>query len=492
MPSEKVSTNRSFDVLVVGAGISGINAAYRLQTETPDKTFTVLESRGGIGGTWDFFKYPGIRSDSDLHTFGFPWQPWTEQKAIADGESIVNYIKKTAAEHGIDKKIRFHHKLISADWSSDQQSWKILVDADGEEQYFNARFLLLSTGYYDYTEALPASIPGLDTYKGTVVHPQFWPEDLDYANKKVVIIGSGATAITLLPNLADKAAHVTMLQRSPSYLLSVPGIDPLDALARRLLPTWVFHKLVRLKFLVLPFLFFTFCRVFPKAARGLMRAGTTKQLPKNIPHDPHFQPAYNPWEQRMCVCPDGDFFRCLHEGKADIATGHIETVTAHGITLQSGQEIEADIIVTATGLKMQLAGGARLSVDGQPVQPGDKFMWKGAMLQDLPNAAFVIGYTNASWTLGADATALLVTRLLKHMDKTGMTSAVPHIDDVSGMKVLPTLNLNSTYISKAKGVLPKASDVGPWRARSNYFADYWGAKWGDINTGLQFSRVSVE
>jgi len=487
-----MATERSYDVIIVGAGISGINAAYRFQTQTPDKTFTILESRGGMGGTWDFFKYPGIRSDSDLHTFGFPWQPWTEQKAIADGNSIVGYIKETAAAHGIDKKIQFHHKLLSADWSSDQQSWKILVDANGEKQYYNARFLLMSTGYYDYAEALPTTIPGLKSFKGGVVHPQFWPEDLDYAGKKIVIIGSGATAITLLPNLADKAAHVTMLQRSPSYLLSVPGVDPLDAFARRFLPTWLFHYLVRLKFLIFPFLFFNFCRAFPNAARKMMRAGTMKRLPKNIDHDPHFKPAYNPWEQRMCVCPDGDFFECLHTGKADVATGHIKTVTEHGITLESGQKLEADIIITATGLKIQMAGGAKLRVDGEEVRIADKFLWKGAMVQDVPNAAFVLGYTNASWTLGADATAQLVTRLLKHMDSEHVSSAVPHIDDSSNMKVLPTLNLTSTYLTKAGGQLPKASNVGPWRARSNYFSDLFTAKYANITTGLQFSRVSVE
>jgi len=492
MSDEKMSAEKTYDVIIVGAGISGINAAYRFQTQTPNKSFTILEARDSVGGTWDLFKYPGIRSDSDLHTFGFPWQPWTEQKAIADGRSIVDYIKKTAADHGIDKKIQYRHKLLTADWSSDQQIWKILVDAGGTKQYYHAHFVLFSTGYYDYANALPTTIPGLESFKGPVVHPQFWQEDFDYSNKKIIIIGSGATAITLLPNLADKATHVTMLQRSPSYLLSVPGIDPLDKIARRWLPTTVFHQLIRLKFLILPFLFFTFCRFFPSAARSLMRAGTTKQLPANIPHDPHFKPAYNPWDQRMCVCPDGDFFKVLHEGKADIATGHIKTVTEHGITLESGQELDTDIIITATGLKMQLAGGALLRVDGKEINFADKFLWRGAMLQDLPNAAFVIGYTNASWTLGADATAQLVTRLLKHMDANHISSAVPHLQDSMAMKVLPTLNLNSTYIQKAKGVMPKAGDVGPWRPRSNYFSDIWSAKWGDINTGLQYSRVSVE
>jgi len=299
MSTEKTSEEKTYDVIIVGAGISGINAAYRLQTQLPGKTWTLFEAMETLGGTWHKFTYPGIRSDSDLHTFGFPWQPWTEQKAIADGRSIVDYIKKTAVDHGIEKKIQYKHKLVTADWSSEKQAWKLLVDADGKKQYYNARFVIFSTGYYDYDNALSTIIPGLESFKGSVVHPQWWNANLNYTNKKIIIIGSGATSVTLLPKLAEEAEKVTMLQRSPSYILSVPGIDPLDKFARAWLPTTVFHQLIRLKFLILPLLFFYFCRFFPKAARWLMKAGTEKQLPSHIPHDPHFNPKYNPWEQRM-------------------------------------------------------------------------------------------------------------------------------------------------------------------------------------------------
>lgn len=484
MGSIEKDTSTDFDVVIVGAGISGINAAYRVQSQLPEYSYTILENRGAVGGTWDLFRYPGIRSDSDLHTFGFPWRPWAEKKAIADGESIRNYIKESAAEYGIDKKIKFHQKLKSADWSSESQNWSLSVEVNGEATKYTAKFVILSTGYYDYNEPLKAEIPGLENFKGQIIHPQFWPEDLDYTGKKIVVIGSGATAITLLPNLVDKAARVTMLQRSPSYVMALPSVDPLGNLIKRLLPKWIAFKLVRWKFLVLPFLFFQFCRAFPNAGRKVIRANTLKQLPKNMAHDPNFNPRYNPWEQRLCICPDGDFFTALHKGNAEIVTDTIETVTATGITTVSGTTLDADIIVTATGLKMLLGGGARISVDGTPVPLSQKFMWKGALLQDLPNAAFVIGYTNASWTLGADATATLVCRLLKHMQKTGMAIATPRVR--GKMSEEPVLNLSSTYIEKAKGAIPKAGGNAPWRARKSYFGDMWAAKYGPLTTDLEF------
>lgn len=512
-PSPQPETN--FDTLIIGAGISGINFAYRLQTQLPHHTYCILESRHGIGGTWDFFKYPGIRSDSDLHTFGFPWKPWAEQKSIADGESIARYIRETAKGEGIDKHVRFGEKLREASWSSEQQRWRLEVDVDdpfadnndvnsekpatsSQKRTYHARFLLLATGYYDYDEALPATIPNISSFRGTTVHPQFWPSDIDYTDKNVVIVGSGATAVTLLPSLAATAKHVTMLQRSPGYLITIPQEKPGDSWLYPLLPTWAYLKLQRLKFLIFPYLFFLFCRTFPSAARSVLRKGTLAQLPKNIPHDPHFVPIYNPWEQRLCACPDGDFFTALHAGKASIATGHVDTVTADSILLKSGERIPADIIVTATGLKVRIAGGAKISVDGEPVIVGEKFMWKGVMLQDIPNAAMVVGYTNASWTLGADATALHICRLLKHMEATGFSSVVPRLSPSSGgagewegIKEMPLLNLSSTYITKAKGEFPKAGDRGPWKARGNYFRDLWEAKRGDIRTGLEFERVSV-
>jgi cation diffusion facilitator CzcD-associated flavoprotein CzcO len=476
-----------FDVVIVGAGISGINAGYRVQTEFPGHSYTIIETRNAIGGTWDLFRYPGIRSDSDLHTFGFPWRPWTDRKAIADGTSIRNYIRESAEKFGIDKKIRFHHKLLAGDWSSDEQNWSLTVDADGEEQIYKARFVILSTGYYDYDEPLKATIPGIDNFKGITIHPQFWPEDLDYTGKKMVIIGSGATSITLFPVLAEKAEKVTMLQRSPTYILALPSVDPTGDLIRKVLPGWMAHRIVRWKFLVLPFLFFKFCRAFPNAARKVIRANAEKQLPKSMPHDPNFNPSYNPWEQRLCVCPDGDFFKALRERNSDIVTDTIKNVTATGIETESGKTIEADVIITATGLKMRLAGGAKMSVDGVHVNFSEKYLWKGVMLQDLPNAAVVIGYTNASWTLGADATAQLVCRLMKYMESKRLTSAVPRVKNGEKLKAQPVLNLNSTYIEKAKGQLPKAGDSGPWQPRANYLTDHWVASHGNLTTGLDFT-----
>lgn len=481
-----------YDIIVIGAGISGINAGYRIQQMLPDHKYAILEARGGIGGTWDLFKYPGIRSDSDLHTFGFPWQPWTEQKAIADGESIVKYIRATSEQHGITDHIHFHRKVTLADWSSEQQHWHLDVLLNEEKQVrYNARYVIWASGYYDYAEPLSTSISGLENFKGTTIHPQFWPTDLDYADKRIVIIGSGATAVTLLPSLAKTAAHVTMLQRSPGYLVTMPQKDPMEIILRKILPLWLVHKIVRIKWLTVPFLFFTFCRTFPNAARSIMRARTTKALPKNVPHDPHFEPAYTPWQQRLCVCPDGDFFECLHEGKADVATGVIDTMTENTIILKSGQRIDADILVTATGLKVQLIGGSKLAVDGAPVNPGDKFFWKGLLLQDVPNAAFVVGYTNASWTLGADATAQHFCRIIKTMEGRGDTAVVPRLEDETVLEERPLLNLNSTYVKKGSGTLPKAASAAPWRPRSNYFSDIWEAKRGDIVKGLEFSHVST-
>ena len=481
------SMDTDFDIIVIGAGISGINAGYRIQTELPDYKYTILESRGAIGGTWDLFRYPGIRSDSDLHTFGFPWRPWSQKKVIAEGSAIRNYVKESAEQYGIDRKIQFHHKVLAGDWSTDEQRWALSVDADGEKTTFYARFIIFSTGYYDYNEPLQTSIPGIENFKGKVIHPQFWPEGYDYSNKRMIIIGSGATAVTLLPVVAEKAARVTMLQRSPSYVIPLPSEDASTNILGRVLPQWLTFKIVRWKFLILPFLFFHFCRTFPNAARKEMRKRTLENLPKTIAHDPNFNPRYNPWEQRLCVCPDGDFFKALAKGNADIVTDTIRTVTEHGITTANGTELDADVIVTATGLKVQLAGGARLSIDGRRFEPSESFMWKGMMLQDLPNAAFVIGYTNASWTLGADSTAVQVCRLLKLMDGRGQASATPSVAKGQRLSVGSVMNLNSTYLERAKGQLPKAGDAGPWRPRNNHLKDLWVAAYGDLTTGMRFS-----
>jgi len=480
-----------FDTIVVGAGISGINAGYRLQDGIPGHNYTILESRGGIGGTWDFFKYPGIRSDSDLQTFGFAWRPWEADKSIADGASIVKYVKESAAMYGIDKKVRFHHKMLSANWSTEQQKWCLDVEANGKVSKYYANFIIMSTGYYDYNEPLQTVITGLENFKGTIVHPQFWPEDLDYTGKRMVIIGSGATSVTLLPILAQKAAHVTMLQRSPGYILNQPGTDNLGRICRFLhLPqSWTF-ALVRYKYLILPFLFFRFCRAYPNLARKILRARTTAELPKNINHDPHFSPKYNPWEERLCVAPDGDFYKALRDGNADIATSLITGMSNSTISLENGQKLDADIIVTATGLKMMFAGGSSITVDGnKPVNLGDRFLWKGTMIEGVPNCSFVLGYTNASWTLGADATALHTVRMIKYLKNNAYGSMTPTVPAGKVMKDVPVLNLRSTYVTKAVGVLPKAAEAAPWQPRSSYFTDIKEARTGDMTLDMTFAPI---
>lgn len=481
-----IESEQRFDVIIIGGGISGINAAYRIQSELPGYTYALLEARDSIGGTWDLFRYPGIRSDSDLFTFGFSWRPWNQDNPIAEGGSIAKYMKDTAREYGIDNHILHKHRLLSADWSSADSTWSLNVDNDGVEKNYTARFIIFGTGYYDYNTPLQTTIPGLDDFQGETIHPQFWPEDLDYENKKVVIIGSGATAITLLPKMAEHASRVTMLQRSPTYILSLPNRN--TNLLGLFLPTTWFRKLQRISWIWTSRIFFLFCQKFPWLARLILRLSVRRQLPKHIPHDPHFQPRYNPWDQRLCVCPDGDFFKSLHTGRADVKTDTIDHVTPDGIQLNSGDKLDADIIVTATGLKLQIAGGAAISVDGKKMNIPEKYLWNGVMLQDIPNASFVIGYTNASWTLGADATALFITRLLKNLESRKMIAATPKMPEGSQVQQRRLLNLNSTYVSVAEKNLPKAADRGPWQPRDNYVSDYLFSQYGKLDDCLELTK----
>lgn len=479
-----------YDLIIIGAGISGINLAYRIQTNLPAYSYTILEARGAVGGTWDLFRYPGVRSDSDLHTLGFPWHPWTGKKTIGDGSSIRTYVRESAEAYGIDKKIQFHHEVLSADWSSDSQRWALGVTTKNRETTFSARFIIFCTGYYDYHEPLQATIPSIEKFKGEVIHPQFWPKGYDYSHKKVIIIGSGATAVTLFPIMAQTAAEVTMLQRSPGYVIALPSEDAMGNALCWVFPKWFAYKLVRWKFLIVTYLFFKFCRLFPTAARYMIRRDTQRLLPRSIQHDPDFKPSYNPWEQRICVCPDGDFFKALGKGSANIVTDRIKTVAEHCITTASGKQLEADVIVTATGLKLQIAGGIRVYVDGVLQNLGQKFLWRGMMMQDLPNMAFVISYTNASWTLGADVTALHICRLLKYTDSKDLVVATPKLATTQRLRASPVLNLNSTYVETAKGILPKTGDSGPWRARSNYLVDSLVAAYGSLTAGMEFTSTA--
>lgn len=488
----KNDTPNFFDVLIVGAGISGINAAYRLQEQSPSRSYAILEARDALGGTWDLFKYPGIRSDSDMYTFGFEFYPWKERRTMADGPSIVSYLKGAASTFGIDKHIRYRHKLLTANWSTDQQNWTLKIDVSGNQQIFRSRFVMFCTGYYDFNEAMPASIPGIENFKGKVVHPQFWPEDLDYSNKSVVIIGSGATAVTLLPNLAKKAKEVIMLQRSPSYIMSVPQRGAISSWPVNMLPTSWLDKLRRIQFLILPFLFYKFCKTFPDRARRLCKQEAAKRLPKDYPLEPNFEPRYGPWDQRLCASPDGDFYQAIKEGKAEVVTAEVKDVTDRDIQLKGIERVlNPDIIVTATGLKVIMAGGAKIYIDNELVNIPEKHLWKGAMLEDVPNAAISIGYTNASWTLGSDATAQLVTRLLNVMEKDGISQAVAKIDPASKLQDKPFTDFKSTYLVRAKGDLPKAGNIRPWSPRSFYLWDLWEAKFGSITQDMHLSKIST-
>ncbi|KIX06623.1 uncharacterized protein Z518_04599 [Rhinocladiella mackenziei CBS 650.93] len=467
-----------FDIVIVGAGISGVNTAYRIQTQLPGTRYTIFEARDAIGGTWDFFKYPGLRSD------GFSWRPWLEKTPIATAGSILRYLRLSAADTGIESHIWLGSRVKSANWSMKSQAWEMTVISNNRVERVWTRFLVLGTGYYDYEEALPAAIPNLNSFAGLVVHPQFWPEDLDYTDKKVVCIGSGATAITLIPVLAEKAANVTMLQRSPSYIVSLPNPTSASFL-QRCIPERIAYRLNRLYFMIFPILFYYFCRMFPVVSRNMIRKDAANQSPGNYPMDTNFAPRYNPFDQRLCSAPNGDFYAAIRNGGAKVVTDSIEQVVEDGIILKNGTNFDADIIITATGLKLRLGGNVNITVDGQPYSIADKLTWQNAMLQDLPNTVLVMGYTMASWTLGADATAFLLCRLLKGMRKHRLTCIVPRLPGDKSVQAYPLMALSSTYVLAAAEVLPKAGDKGPWRRRMNYFTDMFKVNYGDMTEGLE-------
>jgi monooxygenase len=480
-------TKEHFDVLIVGAGLSGIGAAYRLQTRCPNKTYAILEGRSAIGGTWDLFRYPGVRSDSDIFTLSYPFRPWQGAKAIVDGPSILRYLRSTADRFGIERNIRYRHKVTAASWNSADSCWHVTARVgDQEERDFTTRFLFLCSGYYNYDGGYLPAFPGLERFEGHTVHPQDWPEDLDYSGRRIVVIGSGATAVTLVPALADRAAHVTMLQRSPTYVITLPDTDKASNLLRRVLPGRLGNDAARWKFVLFSQAFFQLCRRRPEVARRMIKTATTKQLPAGYPVDPDFTPSYEPWDQRMCIVPDGDLFRAIRSGKVDVVTDHISTFTEGGIGLESGGTLDADIVVTATGLRLLAFGGIRLTVDGQAVDPADTVSYRGMMFSGVPNLALSFGYTNASWTLRADLTWRSVARLLNHMDKHGYTKAVPTLED-PGVKLEPFLNLTSGYVLRGSGNLPKQGSRPPWRVRQNYVLDYLTARFANYTESISFS-----
>jgi cation diffusion facilitator CzcD-associated flavoprotein CzcO len=460
------------DVLIVGAGLSGIGTACHLARECPGKSFALLESRDAIGGTWHLFRYPGIRSDSDMFTLGYSFRPWKEAKAIADGPSILNYIRETAHEYRIDEKIRFNHRVVRAEWSTAETRWTVVAERTdtGATVRFTCGFLFTCTGYYRYDEGFTPRFEGTERFRGQVVHPQHWPDDLDYAGKRVVVIGSGATAVTLVPAMAERAAHVTMLQRSPSYIVSLPARDPVADLLRRMLPAKVAHPLARWKNVLITTLFYKLSRRAPQFTKKLILRAVQRRLPRGYDVDTHFAPRYDPWDQRVCLVPDGDLFEAINEGKASILTDRIETFTETGLRLESGAELDANIVVTATGLNLLPLGGISLAVDGHEIDISKTVGYKGMMLGGVPNLAYAVGYTNASWTLKCDLIAQHVCRLLNHMDERGFRVCTPQDPDPSHPRQ-PFIDLTSGYVMRAIDKFPKQGSTAPWRLYQNYARD---------------------
>jgi len=478
------------DVVVVGAGLSGISQAYHLRTRCPDRSYLILEARQAIGGTWDLFRYPGIRSDSDMHTLGFSFRPWEGAKAIADGASIRAYIEDTAREHGIDRDIRFGVTVRSAAWSTADARW--LIEAEGPEGplTFSCAFLSLCAGYYDYAAGHTPAFAGAEDFAGRIVHPQLWPADLDVADRRVVVIGSGATAMTLVPALAESAAHVTMLQRSPTYVVSRPSRDRVADALRRVLPAKLAYRVTRWKNIALGTAFFRLAKWRPGKTRQRLLAMVRLQLGPDYDVATHFTPRYDPWDQRLCLVPDADLFKAIKAGTAAVATGTIDRFTTDGIRLSSGEELPADIIVTATGLRIKLVGGIALSVDGTAVSLAGRLLYKGMMVEGVPNMSFTFGYTNASWTLKADLTAGYVCRLLNVMRSRGMRQVTPTNDDLE-MAREPFVDFTSGYVQRAAAELPQQGARKPWRVHQNYTRDLIALRHGSVDDALRFSNPLV-
>jgi cation diffusion facilitator CzcD-associated flavoprotein CzcO len=472
------------DVLIVGAGLSGIGAACHLRRDAPERSFAILEARDAIGGTWDLFRYPGIRSDSDMHTLGYSFAPWRGDTALADGPSILAYVGRVAEEYGVGERIRFGRRVIEARWSSQRARWTVRAHrADGEIERLTCSFLLTCCGYYDYDSGYTPALAGAERFAGPIVHPQHWPRDLDYEDKRVVVIGSGATAVTLVPALASRAAHVTMLQRSPSYVVALPSRDGLAERARRWLPEVAAYHLIRAKNIALMTLSFQLSRRRPALMKALIRRGVQAALPAGFDVDTHFRPRYDPWDQRLCICPDGDLFRALSDGRVSIVTDTVQTVTEDGIEVGSGETLGADVIVTATGLRLQALGGMQVFVDDHEVSAPATTVYMGCMLSGVPNFAFVMGYTNASWTLRADLTSTFVTRLLAHMREHGWAWCMPPQPAADAPR-LPLLDLSSGYVRRAVADFPKQGAAPPWRVRQNYVLDRLELRRHPIDDGV--------
>ena len=478
-----------FDIIIIGGGLSGIDAGYHVQANCAGKSYVILEGRDAIGGTWDLFRYPGVRSDSDMYTFGYSFRPWLAKAAIADGESIRTYIRETAEAYGIDRKIRFRHRVERASWSSADALWTVEAERGVEKEpvRFTCNFLFTCTGYYDYAGGYTPEFAGTETFRGRIAHPQKWPADLDYAGTRVVVIGSGATAITIVPVMAETAAHVTMLQRSPTYIVSRPSEDALANWLRRHLPTKLAYGIARWRYVLLGLYFYNLCRRKPDAVKRWIVGQVRRQLGAGYDVETHFTPRYNPWDQRLCIVPNSDLFRAIKAGRVEIVTDQIETFTPTGIRLQSGRDLAADIIVTATGLKLQLLGGMQIVVDGKPVNFAETTNYKGVMFSDVPNLASAFGYTNASWTLKCDLTSAYISRLINYMDKNGYVQCTPRRRDPSIGRE-PLIDFTSGYIRRSIDQFPRQGSKQPWRLHQNYLLDLVSLRFGSVDDGaLEFS-----
>ncbi|MFS0771596.1 flavin-containing monooxygenase [Sphingomonas sp. 1P08PE] len=475
------------DVLVVGAGISGISAGWHLQTRCPDRSYLILEARDAIGGTWDLVRYPGVRSDSDMHTLGFSFQPWTGEASIADGASIRRYIEQTAREHGIDRHIRFGIRVKSADWSERDARWTVKAVGRTDDLVFTCSFLDLCAGYYDYDAGHAPAFAGSEDFAGTIVHPQLWPDDLDMRGKRVAVIGSGATAVTLIPAIADRAAHVTMVQRSPSYVVAQPLRDGTAARLRRLFGIRTAYRMVRAKNVLLSIIFFQASRRWPRAMARRMIGMVQQALGADYDTATHFTPRYKPWDQRVCLTPDGDFFAAISSGRASVVTGTIDRLEMGGIRMADGQQVAVDILITATGLSIKLAGGISFTLDGREIDFAGRLQYRGMMFDGVPNLAFTFGYTNASWTLKADLTALYVCRLLNAMRRRGARVVVPMNDDPA-IRIEAFLPFTSTYIERVADRLPLQGTRSPWRLHQNYLLDVLALRFGRVRRKMRFIR----
>lgn len=483
-------TIEHFDVLIVGAGLSGIGAAVHLGKHCPERSYAILEGRETVGGTWDLFRYPGVRSDSDMHTLGYAFRPWTQTKAIADGASIRDYIEATARDYNITPHIRYAHRVKRASWSSAHARWTVdvTVGAQQEMRQLTCQFFFCCSGYYNFEKGHAPTFAGTERFAGTLIHPQHWPSNFDYSNKRVVIIGSGATAVTLVPSMTDKAAHVTMLQRSPTYLVSRPDVDKLANLLNRFLPTPWAYGITRWKNVLLGHLFYKLSRKDPQRVKKLLLTGVRQAVGPDYDVEKHFTPTYQPWDQRLCLVPNADLFKAIRNGKASVVTDHIDTFTEKGIRLTSGAELQADVIVTATGLDLLALGGIEFTIDGKALVLNQTISYKGMMLADVPNMAYVMGYTNASWTLKADLTCEYVCRLLNKMTRLSVQQCTPHLNDPS-VTAEDWINFSSGYIQRSLDKFPKQGSKKPWRLNQSYARDILTLRWGAVDDGtMAFSK----